>query len=437
MSLKGISSVTLSYCLLFILYFSSVADSQCHNHCSRHGSCNNEGRCECVDGFRGGDCSERVCPKGHSFSSPAYSTDLAHQLEECSSRGLCDRTTGNCQCMNGFTGVACERTSCSRNCNGNGKCMSYKQYASTSQNGDSLKYKYDSVWDAEKIYGCVCDFGYSGYDCSLEMCPSGDDPLTSGGNQETQLLNCNAASGHFYLEFEGRHSTTIAITASVQDLEQSLLSIKGVGQVAVTFSHGTQLCRNDITNIVQISFNENFGPLSPLVAKSIDLNADSSIVIGADPHTGQMIDDASVLYTPVKGSKENVECSNRGECDYHSGTCHCYDYEFSGSDGYGGSGPRGDCGYALVPITSCPHDCSFHGICDDITKVCACEEGYMGGDCSLRTCLYGKSWFSYPTDDNNGHDQLGECSDMGLCDRNGGFCVCNDGYFGGACEYSE
>jgi hypothetical protein len=35
-----------------------------------------------------------------------------------------------------------------------------------------------SLWDADKIYGCVCDEGFEGHDCSLKSCPKGDDPLT-------------------------------------------------------------------------------------------------------------------------------------------------------------------------------------------------------------------------------------------------------------------
>ena len=50
--------------------------------------------------------------------------------------------------------------------------------------------------------------------------------------------------------------------------------------------------------------------------------------------------------------------------------CQCFDTngdEYAGSDGYGGSGERGDCGHALTsPITTCPGDppCSDRGVCD-------------------------------------------------------------------------
>lgn len=45
----------------------------------------------------------------------------------------------------------------------------------------------------------------------------------------------------------------------------------------------------------------------------------------------------------AKGTKENVECSNRGYCDYGSGECACLE-GFGSSDGAGNIGTRGDCG---------------------------------------------------------------------------------------------
>ena len=38
--------------------------------------------------------------------------------------------------------------------------------------------EYVSVWDADILYGCVCDPGWIGHDCSQLECPRGDDPLT-------------------------------------------------------------------------------------------------------------------------------------------------------------------------------------------------------------------------------------------------------------------
>lgn len=69
-----------------------------------------------------------------------------------------------------------------------------------------------------------------------------------------------------------------------------------------------------------------------------------------------------------QGTKENEYCSNHGVCDFETGTCVCDRnttqfpndwYWWESSDGYGGSGARGDCGYqrqesATNVSQSCP-----------------------------------------------------------------------------------
>jgi len=59
----------------------------------------------------------------------------------------------------------------------------------------------------------------------------------------------------------------------------------------------------------------------------------------------------------------------------------------------------------------------------------------MGGDCSLRTCPFGPSWYAYPTADEVAHFEIAECSDGGVCDRSAGTCTCSESYSGAACEY--
>lgn len=49
----------------------------------------------------------------------------------------------------------------------NVRCMSMREAAALIDGG-SLEFEsvYDD-WDADMIYGCVCDEGWEGYDCSL------------------------------------------------------------------------------------------------------------------------------------------------------------------------------------------------------------------------------------------------------------------------------
>ncbi len=81
-------------------------------------------RCSCNDdGYVGADCSLKDCPYGLAWSDQPIAEDEAHQLATCSNRGVCDFDTGECRCLDGFTGHACERLDCPNNCTGNGKCM--------------------------------------------------------------------------------------------------------------------------------------------------------------------------------------------------------------------------------------------------------------------------------------------------------------------------
>lgn len=97
---------------------------------------------------------------------------------ECSDAGLCDRTTGNCACFPGYDGSACQRTACENGCNGHGICQSNLKFA---EDGNA---RYLKAWDSGNHFGCKCDSGYRGGDCSLVECPSSDDPLNWHGNSE-------------------------------------------------------------------------------------------------------------------------------------------------------------------------------------------------------------------------------------------------------------
>jgi hypothetical protein len=165
--------------------------AQCANQCNKQGVCNKYGRCECYDGFQGGDCSERgflaaynanccprnlvepvcmftgVCPYGEAWSDPATATDTAHASMECSNRGICDRSTSKCECQQGFTGNACQRLSCNLDCSSNGACLSLESYATNYRSTDTtVQYDYSTPWDKEKVFGCVCDYGFTSYDCA-------------------------------------------------------------------------------------------------------------------------------------------------------------------------------------------------------------------------------------------------------------------------------
>ncbi|KAH8067881.1 tenascin-like protein [Aureococcus anophagefferens] len=107
---------------------------------------------------------------------PVAGENNVHESTECSNMGICDRKSGECECFDGYEGIACERTSCPNDCSARGICYTQKQLATEAAT------TYDTPWDAMKHVGCVCDLGFRGPDCSLQECPSGTDVLSGDGN---------------------------------------------------------------------------------------------------------------------------------------------------------------------------------------------------------------------------------------------------------------
>jgi len=155
----------------------------CENQCSGHGTCEFNDNCRCytgIDGepeWTGPDCSLRTCPKDYAWVGSVVNANDLHPWVECSNKGICDRTSGECQCFTGYEGVACQRTICPDNCNDRGTCWPEKHLASKASR------VYTTPWDSMKHVGCLCDAGYRGPSCEYQECPSGTDPLDGYGNE--------------------------------------------------------------------------------------------------------------------------------------------------------------------------------------------------------------------------------------------------------------
>eukprot|EP01042_Synura_sphagnicola_P009998 gene9998-12838_t len=155
----------------------------CENQCSGHGTCEQNYNCKCYTGldgeaeWTGPDCSLRTCPKDYAWVGEVVNANDAHPWAECSNKGICDRSTGTCNCFGGYEGVACQRTVCPNNCNDRGTCWPEKILASKASR------TYSAPWDAMKEVGCFCDKGYRGPACDLQECPTGPDPLDGYGNE--------------------------------------------------------------------------------------------------------------------------------------------------------------------------------------------------------------------------------------------------------------
>ena len=168
------------------------------------GTCGIKGVCECYEGWGvglshdSGDCSDRVCPYEIAWVDRPNQNGEHHKYAECAGAGICDRTTGDCNCFPGFEGKGCRRTSCPNGCSGHGTCQYIEDmgYDSTStdyyssstaaiaadpKSGSFLPQSEKTFsyygWDKHKSTGCVCDPGFTDYDCSKFACPYATDVM--------------------------------------------------------------------------------------------------------------------------------------------------------------------------------------------------------------------------------------------------------------------
>ena len=319
-----------------------------------------------IQGYTGGDCSDRTCPKAPAwFVYP--SADETHDrslLLECAGAGECDRYTGLCFCAAWATGAACNHMACggsydSHTCSGHGQCLNMGQlalrsYKDSDSSTDSFTYGLDanvaSTWDSEVIFGCLCDDGWQGYDCSEKSCPRGDDPGTWDQENELQLVRCEAEGGHFTLTFRQTTTDFIDYNATAQEVETALESLDEIDNVDVSFSLGDSACFGgfDSCNMISIQFHTEHGNVPALIGDGTGLKdrmmgGATNLSVYTD---GQAAPTSCGTMVSVKGTTEDDECSSRGLCDRHTGTCSCFQ-GYGASDGRGNPGQYADCGHVL------------------------------------------------------------------------------------------
>jgi len=292
---------------------------------------------------------------------------------ECSGRGTCDYATGECKCFDGFEGRGCRRTSCPNDCSGHGRCLDNHKVNS---NYYSYNYQNDQMADQMRTQSCVCDRGFTGYDCASRVCPFGDDPTSDCGENsagDVQLIvvksnkDFSAANQFFTLTFTdmfgGKYTTRPILDRglggagnpmpeiqyalmdlpnfAIPEVEVDYLSAKTTGSTTtslytVQFTHSSNAGKQNtlqcelITNPDANGAQPKYNPVNDCKvynvgvpewfnedgsARSLDLTA-----LGGDTITMATV---KVSGTAATTYEDFQPCSSKGDCDSATGTCTC------------------------------------------------------------------------------------------------------------------
>lgn len=313
---------------------------------------------------------------------------------ECSSRGTCDYATGECKCFDGFEGRGCRRTSCPNSCSGHGRCLTNGEVRSTY---NSFNWQNDQAWDQDRTQQCVCDRGYSGYDCSSRICPFGDDPTTDCGENsagDAQLIvteQTGATDKYFTLTFTdmfGGEFTTRPIdnegcTAGnpCPEIQYALMDLPNgaIPEVEVDY---LQVSDDATTRAYLISFTDpsNAGKQNTLQCNTV-ANPDSN---GAQPK--YIATSSCTVYNvggpewfSADGTDLTIEVAKLGGPN-------------PASDNTGIFARTDILGSANTASSDTTYEdfqpCSSKGDCDGATGGCTCRSGHYGEACEKQSTYF-------------------------------------------------
>lgn len=391
----------------------------CPNACSQRGTCTGEDLCECFPGWTGGDCARRVCPFGLSWSTTSLDdlTDDRHgaelimgspggygvwanntldleqafddlypkvpglrQYTECSSRGTCDYAEGVCKCFTGYEGKACRRAVCPNDCSGHGRCLTNEEidFMYTSHTHFN-----DQFWDKDLTQQCLCDRGFTGWDCSQRLCPMGDDPTTACSEhiaddyqlvfvQRSQVVTEEFFTLEFEDQFGGVFSTRpIKSSACVADeacpeVQYALLELPNTAIPEV--------------EVDELDLGLGVGEHAFLVHFNDPANAGKQNTMSCNTVQSPNVAGAAPKYNPT-------------------GACYVFDVgipEWFAGDGTENTLSLNGVNVNMTDVLGEVEDgnvaryeesatCSNQGICNLETGVCDCLEGATGNACEVQT----------------------------------------------------
>jgi hypothetical protein len=401
------------------------AAAVCPNACSGHGTCSEDDVCVCYQDWgmgdeNSGDCSQKFCPYEFAFVDTPDEDGKVHKYMECSGKGICDRSVGECECFEGYGGKGCQRTTCPNDCSGHGTCEYIDELTFGSTPGEYHAAKpanfsmglskgamtFASIsesWDSMKSMACVCDAGYIDVDCSRRMCPKGNDifdtrlDTSDGLKYQVQNITLVAAgpfgngTGAKYGEFANR---SFALTF-VSTLNESYTTIPIViGDELMSPAQGdfSSLASYNAFEATIKAALENL-PNGVIDTVSVGVNFGSAYS-DYDDNWAQWLLNIKVTFTgAVVAGPQNFLIPEVDECLAGCtpkitglNLVSVQDTFASGDVTYGTAGT-----YSRVEEMERAdynnYECGRRGKCDYDSGMCECFEGYTGLACGTQTAL--------------------------------------------------
>ena len=397
-----------------------LAAAACPNSCSGHGTCGAEDKCTCYQNWvmgdeEGGDCSDRMCPYQVAWAAAPDRDGNVHTYAECAGVGICDRSTGDCECFEGYTGKGCGITTCPNDCSGHGTCDYLEDipfgtvWGEYYDGTETVTYGVGSSpvmlaqkpnWATGKIRKCVCDAGYTDVDCSRRMCPRGNDILDERMNRNEANMNQIQT---FRLVGAGEYGTGRRLKDDGElcregdyhytqpECFEDLLDRK----FAITFT--SKLNQSYTT----IPININATELAPAIESAM-INLPNYVVDDVD-----------------------VECELKmiGDGDYAGGTYPSLECEIE----FVGNAVMGPQNLIEIEAVECADGCT-----PKLEGAVALKSAY---NVSQFTELADSvDIFSYVVESQTADYNSYECGRRGKCDYSSGECECFEGYTGDRCH---
>jgi len=254
-----------------------------------------------------------------------------------------------------------------------------------------------SAWDAQKTRSCKCDGGWTGVACDKQMCPKGDDPLTTESadgvteKYEVQTIvvgdgrDGKKADGFFTLSFTdayGNDWTTRPIRITDPDIVPPT-----TGNANLDVSSAQDVTALEVRAALMEIPNHVFDDVEVNWEKVTERYASSpTTTVDYNKYTVTFISPAT------SGAQSLLRCNFKG-CDFDG--CQPRFTGIGSLDNVGNALTRKCVVRGYIESvhgqssagTAENAECSNRGICNSEDGVCECFDGYTGEACSVQTIL--------------------------------------------------